>query len=189
MTDFAAIENDMEAAPAGTVTDAGKVAAAGLLLARVTVTGVTAAPARLTTPKPLPPLMSVGGTRVIADRLTGGATVRVADLVTPFKDADITGVFVLVTARLVTGNVALNPVNVMEEGTVAAVVSLLLSMTVTGNVSVAVSVTVAMLLPTPPSTRLGDKVTEAGANAGSSGLTVITAFLETLFKAAVITEV
>lgn len=168
-TEFALIMKAADDEPEGIVTVVGRDAAAGLLFVRVTVTAETAVPTRLIVPIPDCPLMRTGGVKVSADRLTGGATVSVADFVTPLSEAEMSGVLVLVTARLVTENAALRPEKVIDDGTVAAEVSLLLRVTVTGNATVAVKVTVATLLVTPPSTSDGASVTDAGAKRGSSG--------------------
>ena len=94
--------------PAGTVTEAGTVAAVVLLLCRETLTPpVGAAPVSVTVPvEALPPVTLVGLT-VTDVRLTGaGATVKVAVCVEPNTPVIVTPVFVL-TALVEIVNVAL----------------------------------------------------------------------------------
>jgi hypothetical protein len=117
--------------PLGTVTVAGTVAAEVLLLVSVTaVPPAGAGPLKVTVPwEAEPPVTLVGlSTRALA---AGGVTVRVAVLVTPPLAADIVTVVEADTAVLVTVNVALvlPAVTVTVEGTVAADVLLLVSVT------------------------------------------------------------
>ena len=73
-------------APPGTVTVAGTVARAGLLLVSVTSNPAAgAAPLRRTVPSELDPPTSVDGFNVTLDNVAGGAgfTVMVVDLFTP----------------------------------------------------------------------------------------------------------
>ena len=80
------ILNVAEPAPSGTVTVAGTVARAGLLLVNVTTSPPAGtAPVRTTVPIELDPPITVDGFNVTLDNAAGGAgfTVMVVDLFTP----------------------------------------------------------------------------------------------------------
>ncbi len=148
----------VDVVPAGTVTLAGTVAAEVLLLARVTnVPPLGAGPPSVTVPCEMLPPRTVLGFSVTDEAPVRGKTVSEVVVVTPPKPAEIvTGVDV-VTALVVTVNVALvDPAGTMTlAGTVAAEVLLLDSVTAAPPDGAApLRVTVPCDVP-PPTTLLG----------------------------------
>lgn len=162
------IENVAEELPAATVTDAGTVATALLLLVSVTTAPpVGAAPARLTVPcEEVPPVSVVG---LSVKELKAGVTVTVVVCTPlPYEALSVTAV-VVVTVFVVTVNVPLEfpAATVTEAGTDATVELLLDSVTeIPPAGAAAAKVTVPIEL-TPATTVAGLTETEA-----SNGLTV-----------------
>lgn len=97
--------NVAEVAPAGTVTEAGKVATVLLEESVTEVPPVGAGPLSVTVPTEDPPPRTVDGTKATADAVAA-LTVRVAVLLTVPVLAVIVSVAVVATAVVVTVNVA-----------------------------------------------------------------------------------
>jgi len=154
-------------APAATVTVAGTVAAAVLLLLRVTTAPpVGAGPFSVTVPvDELPPVTDVGFklTELGAGALTASAAVCVVLLYV----AEIVDDVLLATALVVTVKVAVVAfaATVTLAGTVAAAVLLLLSVTTTPPVGAAPFSVTVPVDAVPPVTDVGFKPTELGAGA------------------------
>jgi hypothetical protein len=113
-------ENVVDVLPAGTVALAGTVAAAMLLLERVTRTPpVGAGPLRVTVPVEEFPPITLEGLRETEDKTTAGVTVKVAVLVVPAGYApEIVTCVELATALVETENVALlTPGGIVTLGT------------------------------------------------------------------------
>jgi hypothetical protein len=172
------IVNVVLVAPASTVMLPGTEAISAGLLERVTIRPpVGAGPLSVTVPVDLTPPFTVVGLRDSDDNVTtggGGFTVSVAVLVAPPRVAVMVTVVDVVTALVVTGNVAVVLVErtVTEAGTVAAAVLLLDS--VTTAPPVALSVTVPVDVPSP-FTMSG--VRDSDVTAGGGGFTVSVAVL------------
>jgi hypothetical protein len=164
-------------APDATVSDAGTVAAAVLLLVSVTVAPPAGAlPFRVTVAVLFAPPVTVAGFSETEEGVNG-LTVSVAVLLTPLYVAVIVTEVAAVTAAVVMLNVAVLAfaAKVIEAGTLAAVELLLVSVTTTPPVGAApVRVTVPVL-EVPPVTAVGLTVTDESAG----GLTVSTAVLLT----------
>jgi hypothetical protein len=165
--------NVADVLPAGTVTEAGTLAAAVLLLCRATLTPpVGAGPVRVTVPVEDPPPVTLVGFTVTEVRLTGGVitvgvTVSVALWFEPNEPVMITAVFAL-TALVLMAKVALVlPVETTTlAGVCAAAVLLLDRVTVApplGAGPLRVTVPVA---PVPPTTLVGFTATDARTTAG-----------------------
>jgi hypothetical protein len=175
-----------ELAPAGTVTDAGTVAAVVLLLASVTtVPPLGAGPSRVTVPVAVSPPVTLLGA-IASAATTGGLTVRVADLVGPplLSLAEIVGETVEATAEVEIVNVAVfwPAATVTLPGTVATVLLLLRLTTVPPVGAGPLSVTVPVDgLPPATTVGLSASVERDGA------LTVRVAVFETPPAAAVMT--
>jgi len=167
-----------EVAPAGTVTDAGTVAAVVLELVSVTTKPPAgAAPVSVTVPVDAAPPVSEAGFIETADNAAAaavGLTVRVVVRETlEFLAVIVTGV-ADATADVVAVNVPLDdpPGMVIDAGTVAAAVLELVSVTTrppdgAAPVSVTVPVEVA-----PPVTELGLTETADSVAPGGGGLTL-----------------
>jgi len=173
VTGLVATANVAVVLPAGTVTPPGTAATAVLALDSVTTAPLAGAAAlRVTVPvDALPPLTLVGWRDSDANVTTGGGggvTVSVAGRVSPPSVAVMVTVVDVVTALVVTGNVAVVLVEgmVTEAGTVAAAVLLLDS--VTTAPPVALSATVPVDVPTP-FTMIGVRVSDANVAAGGGG--------------------
>jgi hypothetical protein len=159
-------------APAGTVTLAGTLPAAELLLLRVTsAPPATAAAVRETVPCAAePPVTDVGFT-VTAFRVgcttVEGVSVKIADRVTPPPVTEMVTAVVVATGVVVNGNIPTLAVPEMnaDAGTTAAGL-----LAVTGRlvspVAGAVNVTVARTVPDPPIRVEGFSVIEAGVDWG-----------------------
>jgi hypothetical protein len=157
-----------------TVTEAGTVAVAVSLLDSVT----TAPPVALsvTVPVDVPPPFTLVGLRVSDANVTagGGFTVSVAVLVAPSRVAVMVTVVDVVTALVVTGNVAVVLVEgtVTEAGTVAALMLPLDSVT---TVPPPEAGTFRRMVPVdepPPTTFDGKRLTEATEIRGGGASTV-----------------
>src|SRR3989442_5390164 len=130
-TALVVIVNVVLVAPAGTVTLAGTVAAAVLLLDSVTCAPAGAGPSSVAVPVELLPPVTVVGLSASEERRAAGFTVSVAVRVTPLYTAEmVTGVDAA-TALVVTVNVVLvAPAGTVTlAGTVAAAVLLLVTAT------------------------------------------------------------
>jgi hypothetical protein len=150
--------NVVEVFPAGTVTEVGTVAAAGLLLCRETETPpVGAGPVSVTVPvEGLPPITLVG-LRLRDVRLTGASVmVKVAVCVEPKEPVMVTAVLVL-TAFVVMAKVALvfPPATTTVAGVCAAPVLLLDSATVAPPVGAGPLRVTVPVAPVPPTTVVG----------------------------------
>jgi hypothetical protein len=146
--------------PAGTVTDAGTVAAALLLPRDITIPPTGAGPLRVTVPvEPLPPSTLVG--LRLNELKAGGFTVNVAVRVVEPKTAVIVTPVEAATGIVVTVKVAVVfPADtVTDEGTVAAALLLLSEISAPPAGAAPFSVTVPVEL-TPPATLVGLKLSE-----------------------------
>ena len=141
--------------PAGTVTDAGTVAAALLLLRAISAPPTAAGPLRVTVPVELLPPSTLVGLRLIALK-AGGFTVNVAVRVVEPKIAVIVAAVEAVTGTVVTVKVAVVfPADtVTDEGTAAAALLLLSAITAPPAGAAPFSVTVPVELA-PPTTLVG----------------------------------
>jgi len=151
-------------APPATVTEAGTVAAAGLLLVSVTTAPPAGAgPFSVTVfaVVDVPPSTDAGD-NVTTDGL-GASTVNVPGRLAPLYEAEIvtgvlaaTGVVMMVNA----GDTVAAPATVTEAGTVAAAGLLLVSVTTAPPFGAGpLSVTVFKVVDVPPSTDAGDNIT------------------------------
>lgn len=151
-------------APAATATLTGTVAAAVLLLVRVTTAPPAGAgPFSVTVPvEEVPPVTDVG--LKVTELGTGAFTVRVALCVAVLYVAEMDGVVLLLTAMLVTANVAVvaPAATVTLAGTVAAVVLLLARVTTAPPVGAAPFRVTVPVDEVPPVTDLGLKLNELG---------------------------
>jgi len=150
-------------APAATVTLAGTVAAAVLLLVRLTTAPPAGAgPFSVIVPaEELPPVTVVG--LKVTELGTGVFTVRVALFVAVLYVAEMDAIVVLLTAMLVTVNVAVvaPAATVTLAGTVATAV-LVLSATITPPAGAAAFRVTVPVDDVPPVTDLGLKLNELG---------------------------
>jgi len=157
---------DTEAPPA-TVTEAGTVAAAGLLLVSVTTAPPAAAgPFSVTVFAVIDvPPKTDAADKVTTDGL-GGCTVKVPVAVTPLYVAEIVTGVLAATAVVVmvnAGDTVAPPATVTEAGTAAAAGLPLVSVTTVPPVGAgAFNVTVFKVVDVPPKTDAGDKVTTEG---------------------------
>jgi len=154
-------------APPATVTEAGTVAAAGLLLVSVTTAPPAGAgPFSVT----VFAVIGVPPKTDAADKVTaaglGGCTVKVPVAVTPLYVAEIVTGVLAATAVVVmvnAGDTVAPPATVTEAGTAAAAGLLLVSVTTVPPVGAgAFNVTVFKVVDVPPKTDAGDKVTAEG---------------------------
>jgi len=167
-------------APAGTVTLEGTLAAPLLLESRICAPPAGAAPLSVTVPVEdcVPPTTLVGFSES-EERVIGGgdagATVSEADLVAPPKDAAMVTTVDAATALVLTVNDALvaPAATVTLEGTRAAVVLLLESVTMAPPAGAAPLKVTVPVEEFPPVTRVGfsesaERVAGAGAEDGAS---------------------
>src|SRR6266481_4516662 len=167
-------------APAATVTVAGTVAVDVLLLEReTTAPPVGAGPLSVTVPVEGDPPVTLVGFSVSEERVrAGGSTVSEAVLVAPAYDAEIVTGVEVVTALVLTVNVALlaPAATVTLAGTVAAAVLLEREMAAPPLRAGPLSVTVPVEDCAPPVTLVGFSVSEERVG-GACGITVSEAVL------------
>lgn len=173
VTLLAVTENVFVVPPAGTVTEDGRVTSDVLLLERLTTAPFAGAgPPSVTVPVAWVPLVSAPITLVgfKARDSSHGLTVKVAVFVTPLLAAEIVTLTGLLTAFVLTANVAevWPAATVTEAGTVTTDVLLLESVTVTEAVAAPVKVTVPVTGATvePPVTLSGETVVLESAGTG-----------------------
>src|SRR5205085_2595399 len=174
VTALVAIAKVTVVAVAGTVTEAGTVAALRLLLARVTTAPPAGAAAPSVTVPVLPtPPFTAAGFRVTPT--SGGFTVSVAVLDAPTHVAVMLACVTVVTALVVTANVALvaPAATGTDGGTVAALRLLLVSVTTAPPAGAALVSVTLPVLPAPPTSTEGFSVNEP-----SSGFTTSPTALE-----------
>src|SRR5207237_6322375 len=149
--------------PAGTVTFAGTLATAGLLLESATTTpSLGAGPLRAMVPvEELPPVALEGFSANTAK--IGGRTVNVAVCVTPLKEAEIVIEAGVETAVVTTLNDALvPPAGTVTEGGTLATAGLLLASEIVVPPTDAAPLRVTELVAEFPPVRLGErKLSEA----------------------------
>jgi hypothetical protein len=162
-------------APAATVTEAGTVAAALLLVSVTTVPPADAAPFSVTVFKVVDaPPKTDDGDRVTADGL-GGCTVKVAVAVTPpYAAVIVTGVLAATADVLMVnaGETDAPAATVTVAGTVAAALLLVSVTTVPPAGAAPFSVTVFKVVDVPPNTDTGDKVTADGLDGNTVNVAV-----------------
>ena len=144
--------------PAGTVTDTGTVANAESEVRFTTTPPVGAMPVRVTVPAELaPPTTEVGNT--VTDERIGASMPSFADLVTPFRTAEMVAETFAFTAVVVTANVADDaPAGMVTEAGAPAAGLFDVSETERppkGAIPLRVTVPVA---PSPPNTKDGLRV-------------------------------
>jgi len=172
------IGKDALAAPAGTITPEGTLATPLLLESATNAPPAGAPRVRVTVPvEDCRPPTTLDGFRV-SEATVGrrtGVTVSEADRVTPLYVPEMVAVVVVITALVLTVNVALVPPagTVTLEGTLAAPL-LLESVTVAPPAGAApVSVTVPVEDCTPPTTLVGfTESEERVGGGGAAGVTV-----------------
>ena len=152
--------------PAGTVTLAGTVAAALLLLDSAITMLAAARPVRFRVPvEALPPSTLVGLSESV-DK-PGARTVSVAARLTPFVDAEIDEVVLAGTGAVVTVNVAvrLPAATVTVGGTCAAAELLVVSITIVPELGATPFRVTDAADGVPPTTLVGLKLSDDGVGA------------------------